>query len=400
MSSPIVRGALARRAGSLGSLPAWSLALASIVAGATACKEDPASPGKPPQPPATGGVGSQSDGGSPSGGGTASSGGVLSTGSTTGGGSTTIGNGDASVDLWYGEDQTFGMSNAPAPQRWLNVLGTLGGDSPESVSYSVNGGPEEPLSFGPDGERLSGPGDFNIELDRSELQTLPETNTVAITVNLVGGDFFTKEFTLRVHEAKSGSLPFEIDWSELSDVAQVNQVAALVDGEWALEEDGISVVEKGYDRLIALGDQTWAGDYEVLASFIVTEWNAWGAVGLAVGWQGHTGDASPRVDWPVEGLTWVRNVVPEPELQIMTFERSVLERQPFALEVDEEYYLRAHTERSGATATVSMRVWRADRDEPKTWQLSSVTNAHDGSVLLIAHHAQVTWGNVSVKAVP
>jgi hypothetical protein len=243
-------------------------------------------------------------------------------------------------------------------------------------------------------------GDFNIELDRAELRTLPELNTVAVTANVVGGEFLTKEFTLRVHEAGRAQLPFEVDWSELRDVAQVNQVAAVVDGEWELQGDGVAVAQKGYDRLIALGDQTWAGNYEVLASFTVSEWNAWGAVGLAVGWQGHTGDAEPRVDWPLEGLTWVRNVVPEPEMQIMTFERSVQERTPFALEVDTEYYLRAHTERTGSgTANVSMRVWRADRDEPGDWQLSSVTNAHDGSVLLIAHHATVTWGKVSVNAV-
>jgi hypothetical protein len=395
MSTPIVRGELARGASSLGSWPAWSLALACIVTAAVGCKEDPASPGNPPTPPTTGGVGSKGNGGSPSGG----SGSTLGTGGTTGGGSTTTGKADATIELWYGDDQTFGTANGPAPQRWVNVLGDLGADFLEDASYSVNGGPEEALPLGPDTERLSGPGHFNIELDRATLRKLPEVNTVAITVTVSGGDYLTKDFAVRVHEAGHAKLPFEADWSGLADVAQVNQIAAIVDGEWALEGDGVAVVEKGYDRLIAVGDQTWAGNYEVLASFTVTEWNAWGAVGLAVGWQGHTGDAAPRVDWPVEGLTWVRNVVPEPELQIMTFERSVQERKPFALELETEYYLRAHTKRMGQSAAVSMRVWRADRDEPGDWQLSSVTNAHDGSVLLIAHHATVTWGKVSVEAV-
>jgi hypothetical protein len=338
-------------------------------------------------------VGSTSNGGS-------SSGGVLSTGGTTGGGSTTMGKADATIDLWYGDDQTFGTSNGPAPQRWVNVLGSLGADFLESASYSVNGGPEEDLPLGPDSARLRGPGHFNIELDRAALRTLPEVNTVAITVTVGGGDFLTKSFSVRVNEAGHAKLPFEVDWSDLADVAQVDQVAAIVDGEWALEGDGVAVVEKGYDRLIALGDQTWAGNYEVLTSFTVTDWHPWGAVGLAVGWQGHAGDATPRVDWPVEGLTWVRNVVPEPQLQIMTFERNVQEQEPFALELETEYYLRAHTKRMGQSATVSMRVWRADGEEPSDWQLSSVTNAHDGSVLLIAHHATVTWGAVSVEAVP
>jgi hypothetical protein len=346
-------------------------------------------------PPSTGGVGSKGTGGSHSGG----SGSVLGTGSTTGGGSTTTGKADATIDLWYGDDQTFGTPNGPAPQRWVNVLGTLGADFLESASYSVNGGREEDLPFGPDGERLSGPGHFNVELDRAALRPLPEVNTVAITVKVTGGDFLTKNFSVRVHEAGRAKLPFELNWSDLTDVEQVNQVAAIVDGEWALQGDEVTVVEKGYDRLIALGDQTWAGNYEVLASFTVTDWHPWGAVGLAVGWQGHAGDAAPRVDWPVEGLTWVRNVVPEPQLQIMTFERNVQEQVPFSLELEAEYYLRAHTKRMGQSANVSMRVWRADQEEPGDWQVSSVTNARDGSVLLIAHHATVTWGKVSVEAV-
>ncbi len=364
------------------------------------CREDPTSPGDPQRPPTTGGVGTTDTGGSSSGGGSTGVGGLISTGGSMGGGPATTGGADATIDLWYGDDQIFGMQGGPAPQRDVNVLGTVSGALLKDASYSVNGGEAVALPLGPDGERLIGPGQFNIELDRASLKKVPETNRLAITANVAGGDFLTKEFTLRVYEAKSVGFPFEVDWNALDDVAQVNQVAAIVDGTWALENDGVTVVDKGYDRLIALGDQTWAGNYDVLATFTLHGWNAWGSVGLAVGWQGHEGNASPRVDWPLEGLTWVRNVVPEPEMQIMTFERGVQERRPFSLALDTPYYLRAHTTRTGPNARVSMRIWRTDQKEPDAWQLSSVTKAHDGSVLLIAHHSHVTWGPVRVEAVP
>lgn len=395
MSTP---SAPSSRSSRVSFAPRWSICIVALTAGLLAvagCREDPASPGDPIRPP-SGGIGSTAAGGGSDGG----TGGVLGTGATTGGGSTTTGNADAVIELWYGEDQTFGTPDGPAPQKWINVLGHASAPLLESATYSVNGGPETELPLGPDNTRLDAPGDFNIEIERETLATLPETNSVSITLTVVGGAFLTKEFTLRVHEAARATLPFEVDWAALSDVAQVNQVAAIVDGKWELAGGGVEVAEDGYDRLIALGDRTWQGDYEVLATFELERWSSWGGVGLAVGWNGHEGSDQPRLDWPLEGLTWVRNVVPQSEMQIMTFEKSVQTRKPFSLELGTPYSLRAHTERTASGAHVSMRIWPAAEDEPSAWDLQTTTYARDGGVLLVNHHADVRWGTVRVTALP
>jgi hypothetical protein len=394
MSTPIAPPNGSPHAPSFRPLSTWAIAIATFALAASGCREDPADPGKPISP-ATGGLGSTSAGGSESGG----TGNVPSTGST-GGGSTTTGNAEAVINLWYGEDQTFGTDGGPAPQKWINVLGDASASFLDTATYSLNGGAEVELPLGPDNERLAAPGDFNIELDRDSLAKLPETNRLAITLTVSGGAFLTKEFTLRVHDDGTASFPFEADWNQLVDISQTNQIAQVVDGKWELSGDGIQVATEGYDRLIALGDRSWSGNYEVLATFELLDWDAWGAVGLAVGWSGHEGNANPRVDWPTEGLTWVRNVLPNSEMQIMTFEKGVQVRTPFSLELETPYKLRARTTRSGDQANVSMRIWPADESEPSTWTLTTKTIARDGGVLLVNHHSKVRWSTVRVTAAP
>src|SRR5690606_2740340 len=188
-----------------------------------------------------------------------------------------------------------------------------------------------------------------------------------------------------------------VDFSALPDVAALNQVAAVVDGLWELTDDGVRTTELGYDRLIALGSQDWSSDYEVLAEFTLHYWRNWGAVGVAVGWQGHTGAQDPREDWPLEALGWVRKVVPQPELQIMAYSGGVLDRRAFELVEGNTYLLRTRTERGAGNArSASLRIWPAGADEPADWLLETAAPLHDGSVLLVAPHADATWHNVTV----
>jgi hypothetical protein len=73
------------------------------------------------------------------------------------------------VDVWYGRQQHFGRNGFP--QKWINVLGRVTpGRDIASLSYSLNGASPIPVSIGRDGHRLAKLGDFNIEIDRAQLQ--------------------------------------------------------------------------------------------------------------------------------------------------------------------------------------------------------------------------------------
>ena len=82
------------------------------------------------------------------------------------------------VDVWYGDSQGFGALGNP--QQWVNIVGTVWDtDAIASLSYTLNGGPSNPLSIGPDGLRLEQTGDFNVDVDTASL--LPGANTLIIT---------------------------------------------------------------------------------------------------------------------------------------------------------------------------------------------------------------------------
>ena len=79
------------------------------------------------------------------------------------------------IDIWYGEEQPAGenlqvFGQPGVPQRWVNILGNVSGpEEVASLTYSLNGGPELPLSVGPDQRRLDRTGDFNVEIDYADL---------------------------------------------------------------------------------------------------------------------------------------------------------------------------------------------------------------------------------------
>ncbi len=374
-------------------------AVASLLVAAVACSDEQSD-----DPMGGGGSGGGSS--EPSGGG--GSGGDLTPGSTggagakpgTGGGSVVWpSNPDNSpeIELWYGDDQIIGGPGEPAPQRWVNVLGRITEPTAGSATYRVNGGPEQSFPFGPSTTRLLATGDFNLEVERTALLPAPEFNSVDILVQTGSDEPLFRRVHLQVHPPDTVAPDLYVDFSALPDVTALNQVAAVVDGLWELTEDGVRTAELGYDRLIALGSQGWSSDYEVLAEFTLHYWRNWGAVGVAVGWQGHAGTQDPREDWPLEALGWVRKVVPQPELQIMAYSGGVLDRRAFDLVEGDTYLLRTRTTRgTGNTRRASLRVWPVSSEEPSDWLLETQAPLHDGSVLLVTHHADVTWHNVTV----
>ena len=310
------------------------------------------------------------------------------------------------IDVWYGTTQNFGQLGNPQP--WANIVGSVTGAT--SLKYSLNGGADETLSMGSTGERLYGAGDFNIELPIAVLNE--GANTVVIKAS-DGTIQTTKTVTVNYDAGNVWPLPYTANWSALGSVQAGAQV---VDGRWAILGGRLENVVPGYDRLVAIGDTSWT-DYEVTVPVTVTSLNTgeWGppsngaGVGLIVRWPGHfdTGSgAQPRDGWRRFGaLAWHRwapdgSTVFEMRGNGGGATNVIDKRSDRTIELNTPYIFKVSVQTSrlaGMPATYRFKYWRAGEPEPPEWLLSASGNSgepNQGSVLLVAHQAMVSFGNV------
>jgi hypothetical protein len=309
---------------------------------------------------------------------------------------------DPVIDVWYTLEQRFG--HIGNPQRWINILGNVSDpDGIASVTYSLNGAPPLELSVGPDGLRLAEEGDFNIEIDYSDL--LSGSNEVVVVATDTRDD--TSSATVAV-EYEMGNVwlrPYSIDWSS---VENVQDVAQVVDGLWAMEGEYIRPVgasSDSYDRLVAVGDMSWL-DYEVSAEVVVHEF-FWGApgVGILVRWNGHgDDDQQPHYAHPFGALGWYRVTGGTARLRILGNDNYDIATDYSGRTLDFGvpyiFKMRAETE-SGPRSYYRFKVWEAGDPEPSEWDLSGYGNDIDvdelhGSVVLVAHRTDASFGNVTV----
>ena len=309
------------------------------------------------------------------------------------------------IDIWYGPEQKYG--NVGIPKRWFNIFGNaFDRDGVASLSYSLNGGPETPLSIGPDLRRLANVGDFNIDLSREAL--VPGRNEVVITaVDALG---FERAETVGVTYEPNNAWPgdYEVDWSTVDNIQDVAQV---VDGKWEIDDGTLHVAEPGYDRLVAIGDVAWT-DYEVETPVTLYEVfdegfnviNNGPALGILVRWTGHTdfpiSDWQPKVGWkPVGALAWYW--WKEPDLGFWLLEGTkdiVAEAAAAAPEFGVTYMLKVRVETvSPEVSFYSLKVWPQGDPEPTAWLLEAeIEGQPNGSFLLLAHHVDIRFGNVKV----
>jgi hypothetical protein len=161
-----------------------------------------------------------------------------------------------------------------------------GGDVGDvTLRFALDGGAWTTLrNDGPDGRRLERAGDFNAEIDFDALD--PGPNEVVIEALHGGAPIGTRTVTLTHEDTGAPPLPYEVDWS---DVERIDEVGHVVDGLWEIQGDTVRAIEPGYDRLLALGDWTWT-DYEVEAEVTVNELYAGNfgqAVGFILRWRQH-----------------------------------------------------------------------------------------------------------------
>jgi hypothetical protein len=264
--------------------------------------------------------------------------------------------------------------------------------------------------------RLNRRGDFNVELDRRMLHNGPNTVTLAATDKL--GPSVTRAIEVNYSEGKLWPLPYSVDWTRAANVQRVVQV---VDGQWKITPDGLRTDESGYDRLFAVGDLGWA-NYDITVPITIhsvdyvrsiNQISGGPALGIITHWAGHTFNpvsececSQPRCGWlPAGASGWYSFPKPgteKPGFHIVgSINRDALWRE---LEIGTPYVWRLRSEplAGGRCCNYRMKVWNAGGPEPTRWDLEGVGASNTrtrGSILLVAHHVDATFGNIAVTPV-
>jgi hypothetical protein len=314
------------------------------------------------------------------------------------------------LNIWYGSHQVFGRLGVP--QRWINILGSVSDpDGISALTFSLNGGKEYPLSIGPDYRRLIAPGDFNIEIDKDLLNI--GLNQIAVKATDRLNNQTVRKVTID-YKGNSWPLPYSIDWSY---VTNVQDVAQVVDGLWILDRTGIRThpAHVGYDRVIAIGDMTWK-DYEVTVPFIIHAIDASAyespisigpSFGINIHWLGHTDSpvicSQPHCGWePIGGSNWYKfRKNRDNGLRIITGPPAThTDIIDLRLEIGKTYWFKVRVETTPAGNLYLLKPWEdGSKVEPADWTLRKLAenpNLAQGSFLLVAHHVDMTFGNVTV----
>jgi len=325
------------------------------------------------------------------------------------------------INIWYGDTQDFGFLGNP--QTMINILGDVS-DPPHvtSLTYSLNGVYQGPLSFDSDDcPRLVADGDFNIEIDTVDLVDGP--NTVVITAIDAYDNQSTKEVTVNYSAGNTWPEPYSINWSEET---EITDVAQIVDGRWELETGELETdsirpikslnesgkLEIGYDRLVAIGDIAW-DNFEVTVPIKIHSFDGsnTGGVGIIARWQGHfvyAGEQPGMGWWNIGAYGYYRNRDAGPNLVLRTGHdpSTVKPADPqvqLSLGTTYNFKLRVRTRSPGQSGFYSFRVWRAGQPEPSWWHIKSQDEPPEqlfnGSVLLVAHHTDASFGDVTIVPV-
>lgn len=319
------------------------------------------------------------------------------------------------IQVWYGKNQVFGASGDPVPD--INILGNVrSSQGMMALHYGLNGGAFKPLSTGPDTRRLVGKGDFNIDIPFSTL--LQGANQVVIrardSMNVLAFD------TVVVHYAAGNTWPvsYDIDWLT---AGSIQDVAQVLDGLWSVDAatSTLRPAQLGYDRLVAVGEHSWT-DYEVTVPVVIHRIDSSGfaspsngpAIGFLMRWPGHSNSPASTSGWqpktgylPLGALVWYHYAAGSERFVIVGNNLATLATdnsgRTLARGVRYIFKARVETMQTGA-ARYRLKVWADSLSEPADWTLTgqaSVSDPQQGSLLLVAHHVDASFGNIMVRPV-
>lgn len=315
------------------------------------------------------------------------------------------------ISIWYGDEQSFG--NIGNAQRQINILGNISRiDTTISAFFTLNNQKNKrPLTLGGDLHRLANKGDFNIEIERTKLKR--GKNTVVLSIEKNDEIVTQKPITVVYNPDSSWPLPYKVNWNKITNIQDAVQV---IDGHWEITPDGIRTKDVYYDRILLIGDSTWR-NYEVATTVIFHGYNPprkgpptynVSHAAIASRWPGHHPDSlQPNRKWFPLGATsefritdgyqncrWRifdgENIyVEQPELEYRTIREGIPYRMKHRVE-----------DLSDTETAYSVKLWEDGQKEPDTWDLiANEINENGqpgGSAQLIAHHTDVTFGNIEI----
>ncbi len=317
------------------------------------------------------------------------------------------------ITVWGGPTLPAGQRGDP--QKWVNVLGNVASAATlTSLTYTLNGGPAQSLATGPDNMRLARSGDFNIELDYTDLR--PGANTVLIRAADQNGANAQTAVTVNYRNGELTWLPqtYIYDWSTVTRVADLAQ---MVDGPWQLDGNSVRPTVFDFDRLLALGDLSWR-DYTVTVPITVFAIDESGytapsngpGVGVMLRWQGHyrvESDTQPQTGWRRLGALgwyrWQRDGGQYFEgFEVLGNGGRLIGTTPKTLSFGVTYLFKLAVQSNldpDIPATYRFKVWPASSAEPAVWDVERrgfQGEPSGGGLLLLAHHVDARFGQVRV----
>ena len=317
------------------------------------------------------------------------------------------------INVWYGNTQPFGQIGMS--QKYVNILGNvsdLDGDI-SNLEYSLNGKATVALSIGPDIRRLQDPGDFNVDISEDTLVDGENTLLIRATDSLANK---SESIVTIDYDANSvWPLPqdgYLVDWDATGDIQDVAQV---VDGRWTVSPLGAITASIGYDRLVAIGDQSWV-DYEALIPVKINSIDPKGfagsnvapAVGVIMHWTGHIDDSlcgQPKCGFQPTIASWYEwDKDQSGNGQFSMWLRYNQKKKPennLQLAFDKNYYWKIRAEGSKSpNGQFKMKVWPVGEVEPENWLVTlngSSDSPKNGSILLLAHYAELVFGDIFIS---
>ncbi|HOA75304.1 MAG TPA: DUF1349 domain-containing protein [Phycisphaerae bacterium] len=313
------------------------------------------------------------------------------------------------IVVWYGDTQEFGHIGTPQPR--VNVLGNV--SSPAgmaSLSYSLNGSSFRPLSMGPNTMRLARLGDFNIDIPFADLAYGP--NNVLIRGVDWQGRQANRSVTVYNWSGPYWPLPYYIDWSN---VDNINDVAQVVDGYWEIQGGTVRSTVMAYDRLIAIGGLSYR-NYEATVPITVHALDPNGyappsygpGVGLLLRWPGHSNDGSQPQQgvYPLGAIGMFRWTSGYERFEIFGNNGHILafDSSGEKMQLGVTYIFKVQVQDTASNVRYRMKWWRANQSEPSGWRLTGTQSyANDpgtGSMLLLSHHVDASFGSVWLEPLP
>ena len=319
----------------------------------------------------------------------------------------------AKIDVWYGTEQYFGRNGNA--QRQINVLGNIQSEFKQiKAYYTLNDSDiKNFLTLGCDLHRLADVGDFNIEIERDQLKF--GKNIIHLFVSLNDTILNTRDITIHYRNDRKWPIPCQVKWEEISNM---QDVVEIVDGKWELTDSGIRVKHEYYDRILSLGDTSWR-NYEVETSVTFHGFTppAKGPptynvshVAIASRWPGHDIDSlQPNRKWfPLGATSEFRITDNYDSCRWRIFDgENFYNEQPVSdyrsIKPEVVYKMKHRVEDlPGLRTLYSVKIWERNENEPQEWDFQATeisTRREYGSACLIAHHTNVTFGDISVVPV-